>query len=85
MIFNILIHVDSLTERLLLSIRNAEKAVGVLSLVVQFKHQGIALEKVLAVHEEVESLCLRQLDTLADKVIEIKAGHIGWYVEPAAC
>ena len=49
-----LIRINSLTERLLLSIRNAEKAVGVLSLFVHVKHEGIALENVLAVHKEEE-------------------------------
>ena len=83
--FKPLIRVDSLTERNLLSIRNTEKAVGVLSLVVHIKQHGIALEKVLAVHEEVERACLGKLDALADDVIEVVSGEIDRHEVPAAC
>ena len=75
----------SLTERRLLSIRDVEETVGVLSLFVHFGHEGVAFEKVLAVHEEVERACLGKLDALADDVVEVVSGEIDRHEVPAAC
>ena len=60
-----------MTERRLLSVRDVEEAVGVLSLFVHFGHEGVALEKVFAVYEKIQGACLWQLDSLPDDVVKV--------------
>jgi len=52
-------------------VSDIEEAVDVLALVVDFAHERVSLEDVLAVDEEVKRVTLRHLDALADDVAEL--------------
>ena len=69
-------------ERGLIGVRDVEEAVGVLSLLVHFGHQGVALEDVPAVHEKVQRVLLWQSDSLADDEAELVGGQVIRCQEP---
>ena len=66
------------TESSLISISDVEEAICVFSLLVDFAHEGVTLEQVSAVHEEVQRAGLWQLDSLSDDVVEMIGGKIIW-------
>ena len=66
------------TEGSLISVSDVEEAVSVLSLLVDFAHEGVALKQVSAIHEEVKRAGLWKLDSLSDDVVEMIGGKIIW-------
>ena len=66
----------------LISVSDVEEAVSVLSLLVDFTHERVALEQVSAVDKEVEGASLWQLDSLSDDVVEMIGGKIIWNEVP---
>ena len=76
----VVFHLCSLlsTESSLISVSDVEEAVGVLSLLVDFAHEGIALEQVSAINEEVKRAGFWELDSLSDDVVEVVGRKIIW-------
>ena len=66
----------------LISVSDVEEAVSILSLLVDFAHERVALEQVSAVDKEVEGASLWQLDSLSDDVVEMIGGKIIWNEVP---
>lgn len=70
------------SESGLISVSDVEEAIGVLSLLVDFTHEGVALEQVSAVYEEVKGAGLWEFDSLSDDVVEMIGGKIIWNKVP---
>ena len=66
----------------LISVSDVEEAVGVLSLLVDFAHEGVALEQVSAINKEIKRSSLWKLDSLSDDVVEMIGGKIIWNEVP---
>ena len=64
------------SEGCFVGICDVEEAVGVLSLLVNVGHEGVALQEVLAVDEEVQRVFLGQLDPLPNDVVEVVSREI---------
>jgi hypothetical protein len=66
------------SESSLISVSDVEESIGVLSLLVDFAHECVALEQVSPVNKEVEGARLWELDSLSDDVVEVVGRKIIW-------
>ena len=71
-----------LTKRGLISVRDVQEAVGVLSLLVDFAHQGVALQEISTINEEVKRASLWKLDSLSNDVVEVVGRQVIWNEVP---
>ena len=51
-------------------------------MLIDLRHEGVSLEDVSAVHEEVEGVLLWELDALADNESELVGCQIAWSKVP---
>ncbi|TNV84603.1 hypothetical protein FGO68_gene5640 [Halteria grandinella] len=58
---------------------DVEEAVSVLPLLIDMGHEGVSLEQVASVDEEVERVLLRELYALPDDVVEVVRGQVVWH------
>ena len=72
-----------LAEGGLISVGDVEETIGVLLAIVDLTHEGVALEHVLALHEEVERVLLWHLDSLADNIGELVSSQVVGHQVPA--
>ena len=71
-----------LTKRGLISVRDVQEAVGVLSLLVDFAHQGVALQEISTINEEVKRASLWKLNSLSNDVVEVVGRKVVWNEVP---
>ena len=71
-----------LTECGLISVRDVQEAVGVLSLLVDFAHQGVALQEISTINEEVKRASLWKLNSLSNDVVEVVGRKVVWNEVP---
>ena len=60
----------------LIGVGDVEETVGVLALLIDLDHEGVALQDVAPIHEEVEGVLLGHLNALADDKRELVRGQV---------
>ena len=65
-----------------IGVGDVEEAVSVFSLLIDFAHEGITLEQVSAINEEVKRASFWELDSLSDDVVEVIGRKIIWNKVP---
>ena len=68
----------------LVGVSDVEEPIHVFALVVDFTHEGVALQDVPSIHEEVKRVTFWHLDALADDVAELVGRQVRWGQELAA-
>ena len=67
-----------LTKSGLISVGDVEEAISILPLVVDLTHEGVSLEDVPSIDEEVEGVLLWQLYALSDDEPELVCSQVTW-------
>ena len=66
------------SESGLISVGDVEESISILSLLIDFTHQSVSLQKVSSVHEEVKRSSFWELDSLSDDVVEVIGREVIW-------
>ena len=66
------------SESGLIGVGNVEESIGILSLLVDFAHEGVSLQEISSVDEEIKGTSFWKLDSLSDDVVEVISREIIW-------
>ena len=72
----VIVDVSHSTEGWLIGVSDVEEAVWVLPLLVDLGHEGVALQDVPSIDEEVERVFLGESDSLPDNEAELIGGEV---------
>ena len=70
------------SESGLIGICDIEETISILSLLVDLTHEGVSLQQISTIHEEVKRSSLWKLDSLSDDVVEVVSREVVWNKVP---